>query len=228
MKTKAVIYGASRQGIVVLGVLRAAGVEVSGFADDNARLQGGETAGLPVFAGLDWIRAHLHADSAVVVAIGANDARVQIAEKIRSLGVKMINAVHPSAVVMEGVRLGTNVFLGPGAIVVSGSTLQDDTVVNTAATVDHDGLIGQGAYLSPGVHTAGCVTVCPRAFVGTGAVIGPGVVIGEGSVIGAGSLVLGDIPPGMLAFGHPARPMRPVPVPVDWRSILTGKMKGNS
>ncbi len=228
MKTKAVIFGASRQGIVILNVLRAAGVEVAGFADDDARLQGGLVAGLPVYAGMEWVRSHIPGHASMAVAIGANDARVRIADAIRSLGAEMINAVHPSAVVMDGVLLGTNVFLGPGAVVVSGTSLQNDAVVNTGTTVDHDSLIERGAYLSPGVRTAGCVTVRERAFVGTGCIIGPGVVVGEGSVVGAGSLVLDDIPAGMLAFGHPAKPVRAVPVPVDWRSILSGKMKNDA
>jgi UDP-perosamine 4-acetyltransferase len=227
MKKKAVIFGASRQGIVVLNILKAAGVEVIGFADDDARIQGQKVAGLPVYAGMEWIRRHVPGHASVTVAIGANDARVRIAGTIRSSGAAMINAVHPSAVVMGGVFLGTDIFLGPGAILVSGTSIQDDAVVNTGTTVDHDSLIGQGAYLSPGVRTAGCVTVGPRAFVGTGCIIGPGVSVGEGSIIGAGSLVLNDIPAGMIAFGHPAKPVRAVPVPTDWMSILTGKTKKN-
>jgi UDP-N-acetylbacillosamine N-acetyltransferase len=227
MKTEAVIYGASRQGVVVFNVLHAAGFEVGGFVDDGAQLQGTRVSGLPVFGGLKWLQSRLPAGFGVVVAIGANEARVRVAETIRSLGVKTLNAVHPSAVIMDSVDLGTDVFIGPGAVVVSGSRIEDDAVVNTGATVDHDSLIEQGAYLSPGVCTAGCVTVRRGAFVGTGAVIGPGVTIGAGSIIGAGSLVLNDVPAGVLAFGHPAKSVRPVPAPVDWRSILTGKPKGN-
>lgn len=37
-----------------------------------------------------------------------------------------------------------------------------------------------------------------------------GVTIGRGAVIGAGSVVSRDIPAGWLAFGNPARPVRPI------------------
>ncbi len=54
------------------------------------------------------------------------------------------------------------------------------------------------------------VTIGDRVFVGACVTILPGVTIGDDAVIGAGSLVTRDIPAGMLAVGHPARPVRPV------------------
>lgn len=40
-----------------------------------------------------------------------------------------------------------------------------------------------------------------------GAFVGPGVTIGQGSVVAAGAVVMGDVPPGRLAIGNPARTM---------------------
>lgn len=37
-----------------------------------------------------------------------------------------------------------------------------------------------------------------------------GVTIGDNVVIGAGSVVTKDIPAGYLAYGNPARPVRPI------------------
>ena len=221
-----IVYGASRQGAVVLGVLRAQGHRVSCFVDDDPRLAGGRFQGLLVHAGFEWIRRRTPRDFAAIVAIGANNTRVQIGSRLRESGIPMINAVHPSAVVMENVVLGTGVLICAGAVAVAGTRIGDDVVVNTGATVDHDSVLEAGAYLSPGVHSAGGVTVGRGAFVGAGAVIGPGVVIGEGSIVGAGSLVLEDVPARTVAYGHPARPVRPVPDPPDWRRILAGQ-KGN-
>jgi maltose O-acetyltransferase len=47
-------------------------------------------------------------------------------------------------------------------------------------------------------------------WLGGGAIVLPGVTIGENAVIGAGSVVTGDIPPGVLAVGNPARVRRAI------------------
>jgi putative colanic acid biosynthesis acetyltransferase WcaF len=38
--------------------------------------------------------------------------------------------------------------------------------------------------------------------------VGPGVRIGRGTVVGARSTVLESLPPGMICYGHPAKPVR--------------------
>ena len=41
--------------------------------------------------------------------------------------------------------------------------------------------------------------------------IAPGVSIGDGCIVGARSTVLNDLPPAMICYGNPARPMKPRP-----------------
>lgn len=66
----------------------------------------------------------------------------------------------------------------------------------------------------------GRVTVATGAFVGVGAVLNPRVTIGARSVIGAGAVVTCDVPAGMLAYGVPARVVRPVDPDRDWPRLL--------
>lgn len=49
-----------------------------------------------------------------------------------------------------------------------------------------------------------------NVWIGAGVVILPGVTIGDNSVIGAGSLVSHDIPANVVAYGTPARVVRPI------------------
>ncbi len=54
----------------------------------------------------------------------------------------------------------------------------------------------------------GPVVIGDHVWIGAGATILKGARIGDGAVIGAGSVVTGDIPPGTLAAGTPARVRR--------------------
>lgn len=224
MTKPAVIFGASRQGRVVLEILRAQGLwEVRGFLDDDRSRWGTVLDGVPVLGGMDWLQEQSDRELGAIVAIGNNEARVAIGGRLRALGIELLNAVHPAAVVEARVTMGNGNVIGPGTVVVTGTCLEDDVIINTGATIDHDCRLETGSQIAPGVHTAGCVRVGRLAFVGLGAVLGPGVTIGEGTIVGAGAVVLDDLPPRVLAYGTPARVIRKITEPLDWRRILGGR-----
>lgn len=54
-------------------------------------------------------------------------------------------------------------------------------------------------------------------WIGRSAVIMPGVRIGKGSVVAAGAIVTRSVPPHSLAAGVPARVIRELDIPDDWR-----------
>lgn len=56
-----------------------------------------------------------------------------------------------------------------------------------------------------GYARIGKVTIEDKVFVGARTMIMPGVTIGSESIIGADSLVTKDIPPRVVAAGHPAK-----------------------
>jgi sugar O-acyltransferase (sialic acid O-acetyltransferase NeuD family) len=220
---RTVIFGAGPQGRVVLEVLRAQGNrDILGFLDDNASKHGMRLAGLAVLGGSAWAATETDRGLAAIVAIGGNDPRVAIAQKLRGLGVTLINAIHPTAVVQGATTLGTGNLICAGAIVVTGTRIADDVVINTRASIDHDCVLQTGAQVAPGVVMSGCVTIGSRAFIGVGAVVGPSVTIGERAIVGAGSVVLADVPAGVLAYGVPCRVVRELVEPVDWGAILGG------
>jgi maltose O-acetyltransferase len=52
------------------------------------------------------------------------------------------------------------------------------------------------------------ISVGDGAWLGGGVIVCPGVTIGENTVVGAGAVVIGDLPPNVLAVGNPCRPIR--------------------
>jgi acetyltransferase-like isoleucine patch superfamily enzyme len=64
------------------------------------------------------------------------------------------------------------------------------------------------------------VRIGPGADIGVGATVLPGVTIGEGAIVGAGAVVTGDVAPGTIVAGVPARLLRRRDTP---RSLPSGR-----
>ncbi|MEV1331880.1 sugar O-acetyltransferase [Micromonospora costi] len=54
------------------------------------------------------------------------------------------------------------------------------------------------------------ITIGDNVWLGGGAIVLAGVTVGADTVVGAGAVVTRDLPPGVVALGNPARPVRPV------------------
>lgn len=211
MSRPVVVWGAGGHARVVAEILRLAGYSLAGFLDDVDPARRGEPfLEARVLGGRDRLEA-LRADGvgAAAVAIGDNAARLEAAAFLRESGFELPAAVHPSAVVASTARVGPGSVVCAMAVVGPAARVGEVVIVNTAATVDHDGEVEDGAHLAPGVHLGGWATVGRAAFVGLGALVADRVRVGAGSVVGAGSLVLRDVPPGVVAWGAPARTIRP-------------------
>ena len=119
--------------------------------------------------------------------------------------------LHPQATVIGAVTIGSNCFIGPGAVlrgdlgtieVGDGTNIQDNCVIHA----DREVIIGQNIIIGHGaiIHD---VVLNPGVVVGMGAVLMSGVVAGEDVIIGAGSVVKEQfkIPPRKIVVGNPAR-----------------------
>lgn len=227
-----VLIGAGGHGRVVYEALLAAGpVTVYSF-DDRYGGEDGEAAlkesGVPSWIPAGPVREvptflRDHPDAEVVVAIGNNATRRHIVRWLEGelatarsedeVKVRFARAIHPSAVISSTARLGEGVMILPGAIVTAGAQIGPHTILNTAASVDHDCSIGAFSHIAPGARLGGGVVVEEGVHVGIGASVIPERHIGAWSVVGAGAAVVRDIPPGVVAYGVPAVPHRLVERP---------------
>jgi acetyltransferase-like isoleucine patch superfamily enzyme len=115
-------------------------------------------------------------------------------------------SVWSNSVIDYGCVIGSRVKIHCNCYVAQFTELEDDTFLAPGVTIAND--------LFPGRSRSASAMAGPliRAGVqiGVNATILPYVIIGKGAIIGAGSVVTRDIPPGMVAYGNPAIPRRPV------------------
>ena len=127
-------------------------------------------------------------------------------------------------IVREGTRIGDQVSVWSNSVIDYGCVIGSRVKIHCNCYVAQFTELEDGAFLAPGVTIANDLfpgrgdskstmagpVVRARAQIGVNVTILPYVTIGEEAIIGAGSVVTRDIPPGMVAYGNPAIPKRPI------------------
>lgn len=187
------LYGASGHAKVIIDILNASGIEVEALFDDDVSIK--ELLSIPV-------KHQWNGESPIVVSVGNNHSRKQIAEKLKC---EFATVTHPTAVVSPHAAIGEGTVIMQGAIIQSDVTMGRHCILNTGASIDHECIIGDYVHISPQATLCGNVQVGEGAWIGASAVVIPGVKIGKWCTIGAGSVVVSDIPDGAIAYGNPCR-----------------------
>ncbi len=215
--TPPLIVGAGGHAKVIADIFQQRGQAILGYLDDDTALRQQIILGYPVIGGTS---EHIkHPDSALIVAIGTNHVRRQLAVRIEQQreSTRWISAVHPQAILAASVSIGLGTVIAAGAVVNPDVTIGDHAIINTAASVDHDCTIGSFVHIAPGAHLAGGVRVGDGAMIGLGALVVPYCTVGVGAVIGAGAVVLHDVPANTTVVGVPGRILKHHPY--DWLSL---------
>lgn len=198
------IVGAGGHATSVANVALSAGHAIKCFLDGAKA--GTTLLGRPVLAALDGLEAY-----DLAIAAGDNAVRERIWRELTGQHgtLRFPALVHASAVVSVGTALGEGTVLMPGAVAGPASTVGRFCILNTRAAIDHDCRLADFASLAPGAITGGGVSVGSRSAVGIGAVVKHGLRIGDDAVLGANSYLHHDLPAEVVAYGSPARVVRP-------------------
>jgi acetyltransferase-like isoleucine patch superfamily enzyme len=84
------------------------------------------------------------------------------------------------------------------------------TISHNVDFITHDGGLRIVRARYPNAFLYGRIQVADNCFIGAHCVLLLGAKVGVGSVIGSGSIVTGEIPPGVVAIGAPAKPLKSV------------------
>ena len=203
MKNKQIIIGASGHGKVVADIaIKMNKWQSIAFLDDDESIK--TSMGLEVIG--KTADAFIYKNEAdFFVAIGSNTTREKIQEKLIEQGLNVASLIHPSAVIGTDVEIGIGVAVMAGVVINSSTRIGKGCIINTSASLDHDNVIEDYVHISPGVRTAGTVSISKGTWLGIGSVVSNNVNICSGCKVGAGAVVVKDIAEPGTYVGVPVR-----------------------
>lgn len=207
-RTDVIVYGAGDHGLVVAdSILGLSHLNLIGFIDDSLPV-GTRKLGYAVLGGKDVLMEK----SGFNVAIGCGliEHRLRISKIIDKIDCSLISIVDATACVSRFARIGRGVYVGKRAVINTNAIIQDYSVINTSAIVEHDCQIGSYSEVSVNACVGGAVKIGNRSYIGIGAAVRDHLQIGNGSIIGAGSVVVSDLSDHKLCYGIPAKVVKEI------------------
>jgi acetyltransferase EpsM len=143
-------------------------------------------------------------DLQFVLAVGNNQTRKTIVEKLNISPDEYLTCIHPSAIVSPSAKIGRGTVVMASAVINAKAEVGHHCIINTASIVEHENVLEDFVHVSPKATLTGSVRVNEGAHIGAGSIIIPNITIGEWSVIGAGAVVIKDVPEFALSTGVPS------------------------
>ena len=183
------------------------GITFVGFVIENGQSEP-DAPGIVVAGDDTWLSQQTGGPHPPVVVLGSGfpATRLSMLRKVRSVRLKTLSLVHPSAVVdRDEVALGQGVVICAGVVTTCDVVIGDGALLNWNVTVGHDARIGCCSVINPGAHISGSVEIGDGVLIGAGAVVLQGVRVGDAATVGAGAVVTSNVPSGETVVGVPAR-----------------------
>ena len=204
MLQRLAIFGASGHGKVVADAASCAGWKDIVFYDD-AWVSARNLLDWPVVGRLEHLLADAHQFDGVIIAIGNNIIRQDIASKLNEEKIALATIVHPAACLSRFATIGQGSVVFAGAVLNPDCLIGKNCIINTNATIEHDCVLEDGVHVSHNASLGGHVCIGELSWIGIGASVKQQIIIGKRVIVGAGSAVVSNVFDNATVVGVPAR-----------------------
>ncbi|ECT4085086.1 TPA: UDP-N-acetylbacillosamine N-acetyltransferase [Campylobacter jejuni] len=188
---KIYIYGASGHGLVCEDVAKNMGYKEGVFLDDFKGMKFEST--LPKY---DFF-----------IAIGNNEIRKKIYQKILENGFKIVNLIHKSALISPSASIEENagILIMPYVVINAKAKIEKGVILNTSSVIEHECVIGEFSHVSVGAKCAGNVKIGKNCFLGINSCVLPNLSLADDSILGGGATLVKSQDEKGVFVGVPAK-----------------------
>lgn len=193
MKKELIIFGIGKiADVVYYYATEECGYNVVAFVTDAAYKTTDEFHGLPVLL-FDSIEERYPPSSYdMFIGVGYQDLnrfRETKCKEAIAKGYQLVSLVSPRAEVPKNVKIGSNCFIMPPAIIHPCVEIGNNVFVWSGALIGHHSRIGDHCWLTSGCNIAGSVQVENNCFFAVNATVTNEVKIGKNCFLGANTLI---------------------------------------
>ena len=131
-----------------------------------------------------------------IVTIGhieSAKSRIQLFNKIKSIGFKVPTIKSKSAYISDHASLGDGTIVMHDVIINSGAEIGKNCIINTRSLIEHNVKVSDHCHISTGAVVNGGVQIGSGTFIGSRSVIRNNLLIGDECLVGMGTILLHDL-----------------------------------
>lgn len=218
MKKKLLIIGGHGSGEIAMSIFEDAN-QVSGEWDIAGYLsdikEPGQYLGKHKVIGAtneieNYVRKGYYIHNALFFNAKDKENRV---EKFRKLKIPLeanATAIHPSAYIMPGTKIGYGVVICPYAATSFGPEIGNFVHIYTQGFIGHDSIIKDFSTIAAHSVISARILVDEGAHIGLNSCIREDLSIGKYSIVGMGAVVIKDVDDFSIVAGNPAKEIKKI------------------
>jgi sugar O-acyltransferase (sialic acid O-acetyltransferase NeuD family) len=211
MQKEIYIVGAGTYGEVMYELAEILGYKVNGFYDEDENKLNLSIMGVEIIRKFSTLNQNEINGKNFIVAIGNNNTRLNIMNKINEFGGFTPTLIHPSAVISPSAQIGKGVYIHANACIWTKVKIDDYCIISPNVVIAHHTNVGKACLISTLSGVGASIKIEDLVFVGMGCTLITGLnVVGENSLIGAGAVVIKDTEKNSLYVGVPAKKIKDI------------------
>ncbi|MBZ7953622.1 acetyltransferase [Campylobacter sp. W0018] len=141
------------------------------------------------------------------ISIGNNQLRKEFFEKVFQSGFKIVNLIHPSAIISSSASIqeDAGILIMPYVVVNAKAKISKGVILNTSSVIEHECEIGEFSHISVGAKCAGNVKIGKNCLLGVNSCVLPNLSLPDDSILGGGSALIKSQNEKGVFVGVPAR-----------------------